>query len=171
MPSSVTVSLKQWLQIEHCPAAWRGFDLYLLRDEQVVFYVGQSHAAFERVWQHILQGFRGRSALGWFILCNWPASMKFTVELLRSADILAAHSISADQLEAENSLNLAERLLIEHCAPCLNEALNPHPTLLPAVYAPLTAKPICSRSLKKLIREAARSLDAEARRERAADIW
>jgi len=30
-------------------------------DEEVVFYVGQSHNAFERVWAHLLGGFQGHS--------------------------------------------------------------------------------------------------------------
>ena len=41
----VAISLKRFLLIEQCPAEWKGLDLYLFRDEAVVFYVGQSHPA------------------------------------------------------------------------------------------------------------------------------
>jgi hypothetical protein len=74
--AGIAVPLTEFLLTEqHCPPEWRPYDLYLCRDDEVVFYVGQSHVAFDRVWQHILDGFKGRSMLGRFILCNWPASL------------------------------------------------------------------------------------------------
>ena len=153
----VTVTLKELLQIEHCPRAWRTLDLYVVRDGPVVFYVGQSYVAFDRVWSHFYGGFKARSLLGRLILCNWPASMHWTVELLSS------------QLErfaaVEHHLDAAERLLIQDLAPCLNEALNRQPTPLPEVYRPPTATPTCPRSPNKLIREASYALKAEQRRE------
>ena len=54
----VILSLKRFLLIEQCPADWKGMDLYLFRDDAVVFYVGQSHLAFARVWDHLLGGFK-----------------------------------------------------------------------------------------------------------------
>jgi hypothetical protein len=45
----VNLSLKAFLQIEHCPEEWRRLDLYLIRDEEVIFYVGQSYVAFHRL--------------------------------------------------------------------------------------------------------------------------
>ncbi len=81
----VTTSVKEFLLTEQrCPPEWRPFDLYLVRDDAVVFYVGQSYVAFDRVWRHILDGYKGRSVVGRFIHCNWPASMRFTIELLSS---------------------------------------------------------------------------------------
>ena len=38
----ISISLKRFLLIEQCPEDWKVFDLYLFRDEEVVFYVGQS---------------------------------------------------------------------------------------------------------------------------------
>lgn len=52
------ISLKRFLLIQQCPADWKYFDLYLFRDEAVTFYVGQSHLAFARVWEHLLGGFK-----------------------------------------------------------------------------------------------------------------
>jgi hypothetical protein len=79
----VAIPLQRFLLTEQCPPEWRLFDLYLFRDAQAMFYVGQSHMAFVRVWEHIIQGFKGRSVVGRFILSNWPVSMKFMVELTR----------------------------------------------------------------------------------------
>ncbi|MFZ6027407.1 MAG: hypothetical protein ACOYYS_06800 [Chloroflexota bacterium] len=115
--------------------------------------MGQSQLAFGRVWRHIHDGFKGRSVVGRFILCNWPASMRFTIEFFSSQDALFA--------EAAHELSAAERLLIEKHTPCFNDVGNPYPSILPEHYAPVTARPVCSRSLKKLIHEAAHSLRAE----------
>jgi hypothetical protein len=78
----IVISLKRFLLIEGCPADWKSLDLYLFRDEEVVFYAGQSHLAFARVWEHLLSGFKGHSIMGRFVWCNWPKSMSFTIELL-----------------------------------------------------------------------------------------
>ena len=59
MPESkIVLPLKRFLLIKDCPAAWKGYNLYLFRDEIVTFYVGQSQLAFARVWEHLLGGLR-----------------------------------------------------------------------------------------------------------------
>ncbi len=149
-------SLKRFLITAACPPEWRAFDLYLLRDDEVVFYVGQSYLAYDRVWQHITDGYKARSLVGRFVLCNWPKSMNFTIELWSSqADRFAT---------VHHDLNAAERALIEQYAPCFNDALNQQPTPLPDRYAPPTAPRRCSRSLNKLIHEAERAVRAEERK-------
>jgi hypothetical protein len=152
----VSLPLKRFLLIEQCPPAWKELDLYLFRDEQVVFYVGQSHLAFARVWKHLRNGFKGRSVVGQFIWCNWPKSMNFTVELLSSQ--AEPFGVIA------NDLNEAERFLIQQWAPCFNAALNREPTPLPPTYSPPTAPIRCSRSLNKLMHEAERAVQADERR-------
>ncbi len=148
--------LKRFLITAECPPEWRVFDLYLFRDDEVVFYVGQSYLAFDRVWQHITDGYKARSVVGRFILCNWPKSMHFTIELWSS---------QADRFAGVNhDLNAAERMLIEQAAPCFNEVLNRRPTLLPERYAPPSAPIRCSRSLNKLIHEAERAVLMEERK-------
>jgi len=142
----VCVPLKQFLATTTCPPEWRRCDLYLLRDDVVVFYVGQSYNAFERVWEHLRGGPKGRSIVGRFVLCNWPRSMRFTVELLSS---------QSPRFEAVGyDPGAAERYLIEQLAPCFNETLNTSPTPLPGVYLPPTAKIKHLKSLKRLLREA-----------------
>jgi hypothetical protein len=133
-----------------------------VRDDQCAFYVGQSECAFERVWEHFLGGFKGRSAVGRFLLCNWPTSMKFTVEFLNSQ--------SAEFADVAHNRDAAERALIERLKPCFNLSLNAEPTRLPDCYLPATVKPRCSRSPKKLIMEASISLQAEQRRKWLADL-
>ncbi len=149
----IAISLKRFMLVEQCPPAWRALDLYLFRDEQVVFYVGQSYLAFGRVWEHLRNGFKGRSIIGRFILCNWPASLSFTLELSSS---------KSEQFRiVGNDLDAAERQLIQRWSPCFNESHNSRPTPLPGRYLPPSAKLRCSRSLNKLMHEAERAVKME----------
>jgi hypothetical protein len=151
--SKISISLKRFLLIEECPMDWKTLDLYLFQDEEVVFYVGQSQLAFARVWEHLLGGFHGHSIMGRFVWCNWPRSMRFTIELMSS---------KSEQFDmVDNDLNAAERSLIEQLSPCFNVSLNVQPTPLPSSYLPPNAKFRCSRSLNKLRHEAERAVKAE----------
>lgn len=153
----ILVSVKEFLLTEQrCPPEWRPYDLYLLRDDAVVFYVGQSYVAFDRVWRHILDGYKGRSVVGRFILCNWPAAMRFAIELLNSR--------SPQFADLGHDLNAAERRLIERHAPCFNVALNSQPTPLPAGYAPPGQRITAPRSLTRLINEASMAVRADRRK-------
>ncbi|HSN74705.1 MAG TPA: hypothetical protein VL334_06360, partial [Anaerolineae bacterium] len=60
-PHAVVLVKEFLLTEQRCPPDWRPLDLYLFRDDAVVFYVGQSYVAFDRVWRHILDGYKGRS--------------------------------------------------------------------------------------------------------------
>jgi hypothetical protein len=156
MADHTVVSLKRFLVVAECPPDWRTFDLYLFRTDDVVFYVGQSYLAYDRVWQHVYDGYKARSIVGRFILCNWPTSMNFMIELWSSwADRFA---------ELDHDLNAAERSLIESYAPCFNETYNTRPTPLPDRFALPNAPLRCSRSPSKLIHEAARAVHAEDRK-------
>ena len=149
----VVIPLKRFLLLEQCPAEWKDLDLYLFRDETVVFYVGQSYLAFARIWEHLIGGFKGHSMMGRFVWCNWPISMKFTIELLSS---------QSEQFNiAGNDLNAAERSLIQQWSPCFNVSQNNRPTPLPSFYFSPNARLRCSRSLNRLIHEAERSVKRE----------
>ncbi len=150
---TVVIPLKRFLLVDRCPAEWKGLDLYLLRDESAVFYVGQSYLAFARVWEHLISGFKGHSIVGRFVWANWPKSMKFTIELLSSQ--------SARFEGVGYDLNAAERQLIQRWTPCFNVSLNTQPTPVPAAYLPPNARLRCSRSLNKLIHEAERVVKTE----------
>jgi hypothetical protein len=149
----IVISLKRFLLIEQCPAEWKGLDLYLFRDESAGFYVGQSHLAFARVWEHLRGGFHGHSIVGRFIWCNWPVSMRFTVELLSS---------QSEQFSSiGNDVTAAERELIQRWTPCFNVSQNRLPAPVPPRYLPPNAPFRRRQSLNKLIREAERSVKAE----------
>jgi len=152
--SKIVIPLKRFLLNEHCPEAWKEMDLYLFRDEADVFYVGQSQLAFSRVWDHLLGGFHGHSIIGRFVWCNWPKSMKFTIELLSSR--------SEQFSDVGNDLSAAERQLIQHWSPCFNISLNNQPTPLPDMYLPPNAPFRRRRSLTALIHEAERAVKADA---------
>ena len=152
----IVLPLKRFLLIEQCPATWQTLDLYLFRDDAVAFYVGQSHVAFDRVWEHLRNGFKGRSVVGRFIWSNWPKSLSFTIELLTAQAACFA--------DVGHNLNGAERQLIQQWAPCFNAALNHAPTPVPPAYFPPSAPIRCSRSLTKLRHEAERAVAAEERR-------
>jgi hypothetical protein len=149
----VAISLKRFLLIEQCPPEWQNLDLYLFRDEAVVFYIGQSQLAFARVWEHLLSGFKGHSMTGRFVWCNWPKSMSFTIELLSS---------QSEQFSIiGNELNASERLLIQQRYPCFNISHNTQPTPMPNSYLPPNAPFRRRRGLNTLILEAERAVKAE----------
>jgi hypothetical protein len=119
----------------------------------VVFYVGQSHIAFARVWEHLLNGFKGHSIVGRFVWCNWPKSMSFTIELMSS---------QSEQFGVVgNELSASERLLIQRWSPCFNLSQNSLPTPVPNAYLPANAPFRRRRSLTMLIHEAERAVKAE----------
>lgn len=151
--TKIAIPLKRFLLVEQCPEAWKGLDLYLFRDEAVVFYVGQSHLAFARVWEHLLTGFKGHSIMGRFVWVNWPKSINFTIELLSS---------QFEQFKSVgNDVDAAEKGLIQQWSPCFNVSHNSQPTPLPAAYLPPNASLRRRRTLKQLMREAERAVKAE----------
>jgi len=153
----ITLPLKRFLMLADPPPEFRACDLYLFRDDEVVFYVGQSANPFKRVWEHLLGGFKGRSAVGRLILLNWPRSMNFVIELQNSQSARFA-SVGHDP-------GAAERLLIEELSPCFNDTLNPRPTPLPERYVPLNATVPRPRSPKRMIHDAERAVRREENRE------
>ena len=150
---NVAIPLKRFILIEQCPSSWKDLDLYLFRDKDVVFYIGQSQLAFSRVWDHLKAGFHGHSIIGRFIWCNWPVSMKFTIELL---------SAQSEQFDGvDNELDASERLLIQRWSPCFNISQNNQPTPVPNSYLPPNAPFRRRRSLNSLIHEAERAVKAD----------
>lgn len=153
-PNELHASLlfKEFLQVEFCPPEWQRLDLYLLRDETSVFYVGQSQVAFHRIWDHFYGGFKGRSVLGRFIICNWPVSMRFTVEMMSSR---ASRFTGVD-----NDLNRCEQLLIKQHSPCLNTTFNPNPAPIPGQYASPYTSLKFRHHPQKFIHQAAQAVES-----------
>jgi hypothetical protein len=158
----VTLTLKEFLVMDTCPPDWLGLNLYLFRDNEIAFYAGQSERAFERAWQHIHDAYKGRSVIGRFLLCNYPASLHFTLEFY-----CAAHARFAG---VEHNLDAAEKQLIEQWQPCFNVTANPSPTPLPACYLPPTARPQHLRRLGTMKSEARAYLRAENKRKTLDEI-
>jgi len=125
-------------------------DLYVVRDENCVFYVGQSYQAFNRVWDHIKNGYKARSEVGLFILCNWPRSMNFQIELLTSQ----AHEFD----EVDNNLLRAEEMLIKRYRSCFNISQNSEPKSIPQLYFPPSSAIRSPRSLTRMRYQAEKSL-------------
>jgi hypothetical protein len=153
----VILSFKHFLVLDRCPPEWLGLNLYLFRDEKVAFYAGQSERAYERVWQHIQDAYKGRSVIGRFILCNWPISMHFTIELYS-----AAHERFS---QVEHNLNAAEKQLIEQWQPCFNVISNPNPAPLPPEYQLPASRPQHLRRLGTMRSEARAYIRAEKKRQ------
>jgi hypothetical protein len=156
MVNSIKVKVKQFIQLEECPEEWKKLDLYVIRDENSVFYVGQSYCAFERVWDHIKNGYKWRSDVGRFILCNWPKSMNYEIEL--------ASSCSQEFDAVGYDLSKAEEMLIKMYKPCFNISQNDSPSPIPAIYLPPGAEIRCSRSIRKLQYQAEQALRNDARK-------
>ncbi len=156
MPIGVKVKIKQFILVEECPEEWKRLDLYVIRDENLVFYVGQSYYAFERVWDHIKNGYKWRSDVGRFILCNWPKSMNYEIELLSSN--------SQEFALVDNNLSRAEEMLIKKYRPCFNVSQNGNPSPIPDVYLPPGAEIRCSRSLRRLQYQAGQAIRNDNRK-------
>lgn len=142
MVPNVKLKLKKFILLEVCPEDWKRLDLYVIRDENSVFYVGQSYCAFARVWDHIKNGYKWRSDVGRFILCNWPKSMNYEIELLYSG--------SPEFASVDHNLLRAEEMLIKRYKPCFNVSQNDGPSSIPEVYLPPGSEIRCSRSLRRL---------------------
>lgn len=122
--------------------------LYLVRDEEVVFYVGQVLNPVERLESHVgLHWRRSKSLFGKLFERYHPGSLEWRVELYRLADCadlleqyimpeLPSYTLELyyDPARLAGSITWAERALIRHHRPCLNDRSNPNPTLLPERY-------------------------------------
>lgn len=158
----VILSLNEFLALDNCPPEWLGLNLYLFRDSEVAFYVGQSERAIERAWKHIHDAYKGRSVIGRFLLCNWPLSMHFILEFYH-----ANHDRFAG---VGHELNAAEKQLIEQWHPCFNIVANLTPTRLPSHYQAPDAHPQHLRRLGTMKSEARAFLRAELKRKTLDDI-
>ena len=156
MSCSIKVPVKQFILLDDCPPSWREMDLYVIRDENCVFYVGQSYQAFNRVWDHIKSGYKARSEVGLFILCNWPKSLSLEIELLSS------HSEEFDCVD--HDLLRAEQLLIKRHRPCFNISQNSDPSPIPGCYAAPSSAIRSPRSLTRMRYQAEQALLNEERK-------
>ena len=125
------------------------YRLYLIRDGETVFYIGQSQNTHNRLLSHLgLYGRSGPSSIGQFIREHVPQSNSWVFEqyTLKECEpfILAYRATNASgHMQAfyrtyghRYNVDDAEEALIKHYRPCFNAAMNPDPMPLPKRYQP-----------------------------------
>lgn len=124
-----------------------GHYLYIVREDETVFYVGQSVHPLTRLQDHLI----GMSLLGNLITEYAPSSHKWTYDLLRPTECAAYIEILTGRQDIprrelgkhpalfEGDLNLVEEDLIAFPHPCLNVMGNCQATPLPEQYRRRTA--------------------------------
>jgi len=112
--------------------------IYMIRDKEVVFYVGQSKNMAVRIGNHLGYVPTGATTLQRLIYANMPQSLTWFVKVFALAD----------PPNTCTDIHTVERAMIARYRPCLNIAYNPYPTPLPLCYRlPLSEIPediICS---------------------------
>ena len=100
--------------------------IYIVRDDRVTFYIGQSRDPINRLQEHLGEGYFGSpSRLGQLIRICLPESRTWQIELLTPGDC------GESGIWLEHVIDKAERNLIKRLRPCLNDTHNPNPTPLP----------------------------------------
>ncbi len=111
-----------------------GHLIYVVRDEGLIFYVGQSRRdVVTRFWEHL----QAPSKLGQLISLNAPAAHQWSVDFYSLADCAAfvrQKSLFALQEWQHFDMDMAEQALIHALCPVLNHDFNVKPTPLPARY-------------------------------------
>ncbi len=127
-----------------------GHLIYVVRDNGLVFYVGQSKRdVLTRFGEHLQKP----SRLGQLIQLNSPASQEWSVDFYALADCAAfvqQKSLFALQAWQHFDMDMAEKGMIEVMRPVLNLDFNEKPTMLPPRYrghaALRLAKPVTAVS-------------------------
>lgn len=111
-----------------------GHLIYVVRDEALIFYVGQSRRdVVTRFGEHL----QAPSHLGQLIILNAPASHQWSVDFYALADCAAfvqQKSLFALQEWQHFDMDMAEQALIQVMRPVLNHDFNAKPTPLPGRY-------------------------------------
>lgn len=127
-----TFTVHQLLQ--HQQGALLGHLIYVVRHDQLIFYVGQSK---RHVSQRFLEHLQHGSYIGQFIQLNQPQSLEWQVDFYALADcrpFVAQKSLFAMQAWESFDMDMAEQGMIAHFRPVLNRDFNPKPTPLPSHY-------------------------------------
>ncbi len=111
-----------------------GHLIYVVRDEALIFYVGQSKRdVLVRFWEHMHKP----SRLGQLIALNKPDSLAWQVEFYTLADcrpFVQQLSLFSMQAWQHFDMDMAEKGMIAQMCPVLNKDFNPKPTRLPSRY-------------------------------------
>lgn len=135
----MTITISQFIKDEYdVERVYKeGHRIYVVREGDIVFYVGQSKNIPQRLLQHLGISHlpTGVSELGRLVLRNGPVSRNWQIDLMTLADCVPSverfggytDNGSCDPETAEAAMILAYK-------PCMNRALNPDPTPLPDQY-------------------------------------
>lgn len=111
-----------------------GHLIYVVRDDALIFYVGQSRRdVVTRFWEHLQKP----SRLGQFIQLNEPVSHQWAVDFYALADcatFVRQKSLFALQEWQHFDMDMAEQAMIQGMHPVLNLDFNEKPTPLPTRY-------------------------------------
>jgi len=110
-------------EVYHCKVDCRFHCIYMIRDEDVIMYVGQSVDIQKRLQAHI-----GFDRVGEVICYSLPQSLGWTMELYSLNDCDAL--LNDCYLDVDS----AEFDIIVHFKPCLNELYNRDKPILPERY-------------------------------------
>jgi hypothetical protein len=114
-----------------------GCVIYLIRDGETIFYIGQSVSPLDRLQGHLGQDWHQQvSAVGRCIQKNAPDSDQWTIELYTLQDcgpFVQKHYECFGGLRMYD-VSIAEQSMIQLFCPCLNDRHNPHPAPLPGQY-------------------------------------
>jgi predicted GIY-YIG superfamily endonuclease len=111
-----------------------GHLIYVVRDGDLVFYVGQSRRdVVERFWEHM----QAPSRLGQLIQLNKPRSLQWQADFYTLADcqqFVQQKALFPLQEWQHFDMDMAEQAMIAQMRPVLNRDFNPQPTPLPPGY-------------------------------------
>ena len=111
----------------------------MVRNADVIFYVGQSQDVRTRLLAHMGKGqwgwAQGLSSLGTLVGYNLPESLDWQIELLTPGDCGIEPLMPGNHpFYLDTMIDTAERLLIARLHPCLNAIYNQNPSVLPECY-------------------------------------
>lgn len=111
-----------------------GHLIYLVRHNQLIFYIGQSKRDVITRFQEHLQK---PSRLGKIIILNKPSSLNWSVDFYKLADcrpFVSQKSLLPMQEWEHFDMDMAESAMIRSLCPVINLDFNPNPTPLPSNF-------------------------------------
>ncbi len=111
-----------------------GHVIYLIRDNQLVFYIGQSKRDVVTRFQEHMQK---PSKLGRIVILNQPSSLNWSVDFYTLADcrpFVRQKTLLPMQAWEHFDMDMAESAMIQTLKPVVNHDFNPNPTPLPTNY-------------------------------------
>ena len=113
------------------------YSLYVVRDGDVVFYVGMSTDPLDcRVYNHVYGGYgSGPSHLGRVVRMNMPESLEWQVQFFDPREVVEGNPLAKElYMSKESKAREGEIALISRLKPCLNVTYNRHGRELPKRY-------------------------------------